>query len=154
MPGKHQITFVIPAGNVGNLTAGLLAIQLGLRVDQMIAATNRNDVIPAYLRLGTYTPRPSITTLANAMDVGSPSNFVRMQAIFGGSWEAMKARITGMHSYDDQTCAAIRTFKALFNYEIDPHGAIGWLAAREWRASHSGCATITLKTAHPAKFRI
>jgi len=75
-----------------------------------------------------------------------------MQAIFGGSWEAMKARITGMHFSDDQTRAAIRTVKALYNYEIDPHGAIGWLAAQKWRASHPGCATITLETAHPAKF--
>ena len=145
-------TFVIPSGNFGNLTAGLLAMQLGLPVEQMVAATNRNDVVPSYLRSGTYTPRPSIPTLSNAMDVGAPSNFVRMQALFGGSWDAMKMRITGMHFSDDETRAAIRTVKALYNYEIDPHGAIGWLAAQRWRASYPGTATITLETAHPAKF--
>lgn len=145
-------TFVIPSGNFGNLTAGLLAIQLGLQVEQMVAATNRNDVVPEYLRLGTYSPRPSVPTLSNAMDVGSPSNFVRMQALFGGSWEGMKTLITGMHFSDDETCAAIRTVKALYDYEIDPHGAIGWLAAQQWRARQPGSATITLETAHPAKF--
>ncbi len=152
LPEGVTPTFVIPSGNFGNLTAGLLAIQLGLQVDQMVAATNRNDVVPEYLRLGTYTPRPSVPTLSNAMDVGAPSNFVRMQALFGGSWEGMKTLITGMHFSDDQTRAAIRTVKALYDYEIDPHGAVGWLAARQWRASHPGSATITLETAHPAKF--
>ena len=145
-------TFAIPSGNFGNLTAGLLAMQLGLQVDQMIAATNRNDVVPEYLRVGTYSPRPSVPTISNAMDVGAPSNFVRMQALFGGSWEAMKARITGMTFSDDQTRAAIREVKSLYDYEIDPHGAIAWLAARQWRATHPGSATVSLETAHPAKF--
>ena len=86
------------------------------------------------------------------MDVGAPSNFVRMQALFGGSWEAMQKRITGMAFSDDQTRAAIRTVKALYDYEIDPHGAIGWLAAQKWRNTHPSSATVTLETAHPAKF--
>jgi threonine synthase len=145
-------TFVIPSGNFGNLTAGLLAMQLGLPVEQFVAATNRNDVVPEYLHSGQYSPRPSIPTISNAMDVGSPSNFVRMQALFGGSWEAMKTRVSGATFTDDQTRAAIRTVKELYNYEIDPHGAIGWLAAQQWRSSHPGSVTITLETAHPAKF--
>jgi threonine synthase len=144
--------FVIPSGNFGNLTAGLLAMQLGLPVDHFLAATNRNDVVPEYLTKGIYTPRPSVPTISNAMDVGSPSNFVRMQALFGGSWEAMKSKVSGIMFDDDQTRAAIRTVKALYDYEIDPHGAIGWLAAQKWRATHPGSATITLETAHPAKF--
>lgn len=145
-------TFVIPSGNFGNLTAGLLAMQLGLPVDHLVAATNRNDVVPKFLSTGQYTPRPSIPTISNAMDVGAPSNFVRMQALFGGSWDAMKTRIAGMTFTDDQTRAAIRTVKALYNCEIDPHGAVGWLAAQKWRAIHPASATITLETAHPAKF--
>ncbi len=144
--------FVIPSGNFGNLTAGLLAMQLGLPVDHFLAATNRNDVVPEYLTKGIYTPRPSVPTISNAMDVGAPSNFVRMQALFGGSWEAMKSKVSGIMFDDDQTRAAIRTVKALHDYEIDPHGAIGWLAAQKWRATHPGSATITLETAHPAKF--
>ena len=140
------------SGNFGNLTAGLLAIQLGLPVDHMVAATNRNDVVPEYLRAGEYNPRPSVATISNAMDVGAPSNFVRMQALFGGSWDAMKDRVAGMTFSDDQTRAAIRTVKSLYDYEIDPHGAVGWLAAQKWRAAHPASSTVTLETAHPSKF--
>ncbi len=145
-------TFVIPSGNFGNLTAGLLAMQLGLPVDHFVAATNRNDVVPEYLRSGDYNPRPSVPTISNAMDVGAPSNFVRMLALFGGSWESMRSRISGMTFNDDQTRAAIRTVKAIYDYDLDPHGAVGWLAAQKWRATHPGSATVTLETAHPAKF--
>jgi threonine synthase len=152
LPAGVTPTFVIPSGNFGNLTAGLLAIQLGLKVDQMVAATNRNDVVPAYLSSGNYTPRSSVVTISNAMDVGSPSNFVRMQALFGGSWDAMKSHITGMSFSDDQTRVAISEVKSLYDYEIDPHGAIAWLAARQWRTDHPGATTISLETAHPAKF--
>jgi threonine synthase len=152
LPETVLPTFVIPSGNFGNLTAGLLAMRLGLPVDHFVAATNRNDVIPEFLRTGHYTPRPSVPTISNAMDVGAPSNFVRLQALFGGSWEAMKSRISGISFTDDQTRAAIRTVKALHDYEIDPHGAIGWLAAQKWRATHPGSATVTLETAHPSKF--
>jgi threonine synthase len=152
LPEGVKPTFVIPSGNFGNLTAGLLAMQLGLPVEQFVAATNRNDVVPEYLRLGQYSVRPSVQTISNAMDVGAPSNFVRMQALFGGSWDEMKKHITGMAFTDDQTRAAIRTVKALHDYEIDPHGAVGWLAAQQWRSSHPTSATVTLETAHPAKF--
>jgi threonine synthase len=144
--------FVIPSGNFGNLTAGLLAMQLGLEVEHFVAATNRNDVVPEFLRSGIYTPRPSVPTISNAMDVGAPSNFVRMQALFGGSWEKMKSHISGMWFDDERTRAAIREVKSLYDYEIDPHGAVGWLAAKAWRAEHPCSATITLETAHPAKF--
>jgi threonine synthase len=134
------------------VTAGLLAAHLGLPVDHFVAATNRNDVVPQYLTAGQYQPRPSVATISNAMDVGAPSNFVRMQALFGGSWDAMKSRIHGMMFTDDQTRAAIREVKSIHDYEIDPHGAIAWLAARQWRANHPEAATISLETAHPAKF--
>jgi threonine synthase len=145
-------TFVIPSGNFGNLTAGLLAMRLGLPVDHFIAATNENDAVPKFLRSGNYAPLPSVATISNAMDVGSPSNFTRMQALFGGSWEAMTACISGMSFSDDATRAAIRTVKTLYQYELDPHGAVAWLAAQKWRSSHPTCATVTLGTAHPAKF--
>jgi threonine synthase len=144
--------FVVPSGNFGNLTAGLLAMKLGLPVEHFVAATNRNDVVPEFLRSGIYQPRPSESTISNAMDVGAPSNFVRMQALFGGSWEEMKSQISGIWFDDDQTRAAIREVKALYDYEIDPHGAVGWLAAKAWRSQHPCSSTITLETAHPAKF--
>ena len=93
-----------------------------------------------------------MATISTAMDVGAPSNFARMQALFGNSWEEMRGKIEGMAFTDDQTRAAIREVKSLYDYEIDPHGAVGWLAARKWRAANPGNATITLETAHPSKF--
>ena len=144
--------FVVPSGNFGNLTAGLLAMKLGLPVGHFLAATNRNDVVPAYLETGTYTPRPSVATISNAMDVGAPSNFVRMSALFGDSWDEMKSAIGGMGFSDEETRAAIREVKALHGYEVCPHTAVGWLAAKRWHAGHPGSSTITLATAHPAKF--
>jgi threonine synthase len=152
LPEGVKPVFVVPSGNFGNLTAGLLAMKLGLPVDHFVAATNRNDVVPEYLRGGIYQPRPSIPTISNAMDVGAPSNFVRMQALFGNSWDAMKEKISGMSFTDDQTRAAIREVKSIHDYQIDPHGAVGWLAARKWRSAHPCSSTITLETAHPSKF--
>lgn len=152
LPEGVKPTFVIPSGNFGNLTAGLLAMKLGLPIEHFVAATNRNDVVPEFLQTGTYSPRPSQPTISNAMDVGAPSNFVRMQTLFGGSWDAMKSSISGIAFTDEETRAAIRDVKALHGYTIDPHGAVGWLAARDWRSSHPCSSTVTLETAHPAKF--
>jgi threonine synthase len=152
LPEGVKPVFVVPSGNFGNLTAGLIAKQLGLPVEHFIAATNRNDVVPAYLEKGEYLPRPSIATISNAMDVGAPSNFVRMQALFGNSWDMMKSNISGMRFSDDETRVAIREVESKFGYQIDPHGAVGWLAARQYRKEHPGSVTITLETAHPAKF--
>lgn len=144
--------FVVPSGNFGNLTAGLLAMKLGLPVGHFLAATNRNDVVPTYLDTGTYTPRPSIATISNAMDVGAPSNFVRMAALFVNSWASMKSAISGMSFSDEVTRSAIREVKALHGYEVCPHTAVGWLAAKKWQATHPGSSTIIFATAHPAKF--
>jgi threonine synthase len=152
LPEGVMPVFVVPSGNFGNLTAGLLAAGLGLPVAHFIAATNLNDVVPDFLRTGNYVTRPSVATISNAMDVGAPSNFTRMSALFHGSWETMKANISGISFNDDQTRAAIREVKALYGYEIDPHGAVGWLAARAWRSQHPCSSTVTLETAHPAKF--
>ena len=152
MPAGVAPAFVVPSGNFGNLTAGLFAARLGLPVAAFVAATNANDVVPEFLHSGVYAPRPSQATISNAMDVGSPSNFARMSALFGGSRESMAARISGMAFSDGQTRAAIREVRDRSGYQIDPHGAVGWLAAREWRRSNPGVPTITLETAHPAKF--
>lgn len=144
--------FVIPSGNFGNLTAGLLARQLGLPVAKFVAATNINDVVPSYLASGEYQPQPSQSTISNAMDVGAPSNFARMQALFGDSWDEMAAVIDGLAFNDEETRAMIRRTHEESGYAIDPHGAVGLLAAEAWRLAHPGTPTITLETAHPAKF--
>lgn len=152
LPEGVKPVFVVPSGNFGNLTAGLLARQLGLPVEHFLAATNLNDVVPRYLASGTYDPIPSISTISNAMDVGAPSNFVRMTALFGNSWEEISGCVSGMSFTDEETRGAIREVKSLYGYEIDPHGAVGWLAARKYREAKPGAETITLETAHPAKF--
>lgn len=152
LESKAKPVFVIPSGNFGNLTAGLLAMNLGLPVEKFVAATNRNDVVPAFLETGEYQPRPSIATISNAMDVGAPSNFTRMAYLFGNSWEAMKTKISGYSFSDEETRVAIREVKSRFGYTIDPHGAIGWLAAEKYRSVHKTSETIVLETAHPAKF--
>jgi len=152
LPEGVKPTFVIPSGNFGNLTAGLLAERLGLEVDHFVAATNRNDVVPEYLREGKYRPRPSVATISNAMDVGAPSNFARMEDIFGSDWEVMKTRIAGFAYGDKMTRETIRRIHGETGYVLDPHGAVGWLAAEAWREGNPMAHTVVLETAHPSKF--
>ncbi len=145
-------TFVIPSGNFGNLTAGLIAQQMGLKVRQFVAATNVNDVVPRYLAEGNYEPVDSIATISNAMDVGAPSNFARMQNFFGDDWETMRENISGLAFTDEETREAIKTVKDKLGYTIDPHGAVGWLASEIWQQADPSSHTIILETAHPSKF--
>ena len=144
-------TFCTPSGNFGNLTAGLMAKRSGLPIDRFVAATNVNDVVPEYLASGRFTPRASVQTLANAMDVGHPSNFERMSWLYGGDVEAMRRDVTGCAFTDDDVRATIRDVFDRRGYVLDPHSAIAYrgLAGRVGRAGGSG---IFLATAHPAKF--
>ncbi len=145
-------TFVIPSGNFGNLTAGLIAQLMGLPIANFVAATNLNDVVPRYLADGNYAPQPSIATISNAMDVGAPSNFARMQNIFGDSWDAMRENISGLAFDDQETREAVKAVKEIHDYTIDPHGAVGYLAAQIWLEAMPEARTIILETAHPSKF--
>jgi threonine synthase len=141
----------VPSGNFGNLTAGLIAKRIGLQVDRFVAATNVNDVVPEYLRTGEYHPRASVRTVANAMDVGAPSNFERMRAMYGDSFESLRCDIVGA-AYDDATVVAeIRNVYQQHGYLLDPHGAIAWLGLRDHL--RQGERGVFLATAHPAKFR-
>lgn len=151
-PEGLKPVFVVPSGNFGNLTAGLLAERMGLEVSHFVAATNRNDVVPEYLCEGQYRPRPSVATISNAMDVGAPSNFARMEHLFGGEWQAMKKRVAGYAFDDESTRATIRRIRGETGYLLEPHGAVGWLAAEAWRQDHPEDQTIVLETAHPSKF--
>ena len=152
LPEGAKPTFVIPSGNFGNLTAGLFAEEMGLPVEQFVAATNRNDVVPVYLKEGEYRPRPSVATISNAMDVGAPSNFARMESIFGSEWERMRSRIAGFAYDDEMTRDTIRRVNAETGYTLEPHGAVGWMAAEAWRKDHPEAHTVVLETAHPSKF--
>jgi threonine synthase len=151
---KHgdQIVFSVPSGNFGNLTAGLLAAKMGLPVHHFIAATNINKIVPAYLTSGAYHPMPSIATISNAMDVGNPSNFVRMLDLFGGDWPSMADKISGYYYTDEETREEMQLIYQQYGYIADPHGAIGHRALRLYLDQHPECIGAFLETAHPAKF--
>lgn len=146
------LSICVPSGNFGNLTAGLLAQKMGLPIDHFIAATNSNDVVPAYLQNGIFHARKSIQTLSNAMDVGNPSNFVRMLELFGKNWQEMQNHISGYSFSDQETRAGIREVFHLFDYQIDPHGAVAYLAAKAFLKLHPSHQVVMLETAHPSKF--
>ena len=154
-PADEPFVFCVPSGNFGNLTAGVLAWSWGLEVDRFIAATNVNDVVPEYLETSIFTPRPSIHTWSNAMDVGDPSNFERLLAIFNESWEEMGAVITGRTVTDAETGATIARLARDRNEILCPHTAVGYLAAERFLAAYEGAGKpriVTLATAAPGKF--
>ncbi|MBK8969641.1 threonine synthase [candidate division KSB1 bacterium] len=147
------VVFVVPSGNFGNLTAGLIAQKMGLPVHCFVAATNANDIIPEYLNTGLYNPQPSIPTLSNAMDVGNPSNFARILNLYGSTWNIIKDHITGYAFSDIETEQAMRQIFLHHNYIMDPHGAVGYLAWRKYQEKIKNEALgIIFETAHPAKF--
>lgn len=148
----RPVVFCTPSGNFGNLTAGLFAKRMGLPVHHFIAATNVNDVVPEYIQTGTYSPRPSIRTISNAMDVGNPSNFSRLLDLFGSTWNIFKKEISGYGYTDEQTKAAMREVFEKYGYVIDPHGAVGYLALSKYQKENPGTAGVILETAHPSKF--
>ena len=144
----------VPSGNFGNLTAGLFAKRMGLAVRQFVAATNVNDVVPIYLKTGRYAPRPSIRTVANAMDVGAPSNLERIQWLYGGDLDAIRRDVTGAAFADARVVAEIGNVYRRHQYLLDPHGAIGWLGVEQALIGDaSESPAVFLATAHPGKFR-
>jgi threonine synthase len=143
-----------PSGNFGNLTAGLLARRAGAPIERFVAATNVNDVVPEYLATGRFTPRPSVRTIANAMDVGNPSNFERLLWLYGGNLDAARHEIAGCHYEDAEVRDTMRQVFDRSGYILDPHSAIGYLGitregATQGRDRRAG---VFLATAHPAKF--
>ena len=140
----------VPSGNFGNITAGLFAKRMGLPVKRFIAANNRNDIFLEYLKTGEYKPRPSVATIANAMDVGDPSNFARILDLYGHSHEAISAEISGVSYNDEQIADTMRNCKKETGYLLDPHGACGYQALKD--GLKEGEVGVFLETAHPAKF--
>jgi threonine synthase len=147
----EDLVICVPSGNFGNLCSALFAVRMGLPVKRMIAANNRNDVFLQYLQTGLYNPRPSIATLANAMDVGDPSNFARILDLYGGDWDAIRAFLSG-YSVDDETIlSTIRDCRWQTGYILDPHGACAYKALTE--GLNDGENGLFCETAHPAKFK-
>lgn len=146
-----KVVFAVPSGNFGNICAGLIAKRMGLPVHRFIAANNRNDVFFEYLKTGKYNPRPSIATIANAMDVGDPSNFARILDLYGKSHDAIVGDISGCAYTDEQIADTMRNVYAEKGYILDPHGAVAYRALDEYL--QPGETGIFLETAHPAKFK-
>ena len=151
---KNPVIFSVPSGNFGNLTGGLLAKRMGLPIDKFVASTNINDVVPRYLSSKSFNPGLSKQTISNAMDVGNPSNFVRMLDLFQGDFESISREIAGYAFTDSETETAMQEVFSRNKYIMDPHGAVAYLGLKEFLKSRKTAATgIFLETAHPAKFK-
>jgi len=148
---RDNMIFSVPSGNYGNLTAGVMAWKMGLPVKRFVAASNINRVVPDYLDTGQYRPRTTVRTFSNAMDVGDPSNFVRIREMFGDDHKRISQLVQGFVADDQQTTTAIRKLHEKTGYTLDPHGAIGYLGCHNHLLEKQ--TGIFLETAHPAKFR-
>lgn len=148
---QSNLVVCVPSGNFGNITAGLFASRMGLPVKHFIAANNANDVFYNYLQTGEYHPQPSKQTLANAMDVGAPSNFARILDLYGNDWKAICHDISGATYTDDRIRATMKACYEATGYVLDPHGACGYQALKEQLKDDE--VGVFLETAHPAKFK-
>lgn len=148
----ENLVFSVPSGNFGNICAGMMAQKLGLPIKHFVASTNINDTVPNYLKDGIYTPKPSKATISNAMDVGNPSNFIRIQEIFQNDIEALKNTFSSYSFSDEQTREAMKLIHKNSSYIADPHGAVGYLGAKEYQKNNPEAFCIFLETAHPVKF--
>lgn len=151
MGKADQLVICVPSGNFGNICAALFGREMGLPVKRFIAANNANDVFYNYLQTGQYEPRPSVQTLANAMDVGDPSNFARIYTLYGQSHERISQLISGATYQDEQIRETMRQCYNETGYTLDPHGACGFRALQE--GLHEGEVGVFCETAHPAKFK-
>ena len=152
--GFKDVVFSVPSGNFGNIGAGLLAYKMGLPVKQFIAATNVNDTVPRFLETGVYETRPSVQTYANAMDVGAPSNWVRIMHLFKQDRKALQELVKAYRFTDEETLVGINEIFEQFKYVACPHTAIAYLASKTFMAEnqHDESAKVFLSTAHACKF--
>lgn len=148
-----KLVLSVPSGNFGNLCAGLMAKQMGLPIDHFIAATNINDTVPQFLTTGEYQPKPSEATLSNAMDVGDPSNFIRIQKLYNNDFFKLKKAVSGYSYTDADTLKALKSIYKNTGYIADPHGAVGYLGLKEFLENNpEEYSGLFLETAHPIKF--
>jgi threonine synthase len=152
LPLKEKpVVFSVPSGNFGNLTAGVIAKKMGLPVSHFVAATNSNHSVVDYLKTGRFDPRPTVPTITNAMDVGSPSNLPRIIELFNNSYDDISSVIKGFWFTDNQTRESLIELENIYSYQADPHGAVAYLGLKEYKKKND-CTGIFLETAHPAKF--
>ena len=148
----EDIVFSVPSGNFGNICAGMMAQQLGLPVKHFIASNNENNVVTQYLKSQLFEPKPSIQTISNAMDVGNPSNFIRIQEIYKNNFETLKDHVSSFSFSDLETKNAMKEIYENYKYVADPHGAVGYLGAKEYIKNNPEVHCVFLETAHPVKF--
>ena len=148
---NKDLVFSVPSGNFGNICAGIMAQKLGLPVKHFVASTNINDTVPNYLVAGVYTPKPSKATISNAMDVGNPSNFIRIRELFNNDLETLKSAFSSHSFTDTETREAMKKIYNDSGYIADPHGAIGYLGLKKYGLSANEFG-VFLETAHPVKF--
>ncbi|WP_338734055.1 threonine synthase [Mangrovimonas cancribranchiae] len=148
----NNLVFSVPSGNFGNICAGMMAQRLGFPIKHFIAANNANNIVTQYLHTQNYTPKPSIQTISNAMDVGDPSNFVRIQELHNNNFEILSKNLSGYSYSDTETISAINELYSDYNYIADPHGAVGFLACKDYLKQHPNNHCVFLETAHPTKF--
>jgi threonine synthase len=149
---SKKLVFSVPSGNYGNICAGMMAQKLGLPIHHFITGTNANKVVPTYLETGIYDPKPSVQTISNAMDVGAPSNFIRIEEIHNNNLETLRKNLTGYSYSDEETTVALGHLVNELNYVAEPHGAIGYLALKDYLKTQTNTQGIFLETAHPVKF--
>lgn len=147
-----DIIFSVPSGNFGNICAGIMAQRLGMPCKHFIASTNVNDVVPRYMNTGAYEPKASIATISNAMDVGDPSNFIRIRHLYKDNFEELSKNISSYSFTDNETKEAMLKLYKDFTYVADPHGAVGYLGLKKYQETHPDTYGIFLETAHPVKF--
>ena len=147
-----DIVFSVPSGNFGNICAGMMAQQLGLPINHFVASNNANNVVTRYLISELYEPKPSVQTISNAMDVGAPSNFIRIQEIYKNNFEALKDNVSSYSFSDEETREAMLEMYNKYNYVADPHGAVGYLGCKAFLKENLSAHCVFLETAHPTKF--
>ena len=147
-----NIVFSVPSGNFGNVCAGMMAQQLGLPIKHFVASNNENNVVTEFLKTQLYQPKPSVQTISNAMDVGNPSNFIRIQEIYKNNFEDLKENLSSYSFSDEETKTAMQEIYSNYNYVADPHGAVGYLGAKAYLKENPETHCVFLETAHPTKF--
>ena len=151
---NKKLAFSVPSGNFGNICSGILAKEMGLPIDHFIASTNINDAVPKYLKTGIYKPKPAKETISNAMDVGDPSNFIRIKEVYEHDHKKFVTNVSGYKFTDNQTRQSIINLYKACGYIADPHGAIAYLGLKEFiENNESDYFGVFLETAHPIKFR-
>ena len=149
---NKPLVFSVPSGNFGNICAGMVAQKLGFPFSHFIASNNENDVVTRYLSSKKYTPLATVQTISNAMDVGNPSNFIRIQALHNNDFQALKSNLSGYRFSDEETREAIDSIYKSTGYITDPHGAVGYLGCHHYLKLNPDVHTVFLETAHPTKF--